>query len=94
MYTILRDGLVAFLNRIIETSHEAVGPPEEGIGLGSRMSLDRLLVERHSLFQFAFHLAFISLLEELPRLAFVFFVAFALYQKILYVHNHADEKGS
>jgi hypothetical protein len=33
-------------------------------------------------------------LEELPRLAFIFFVAFALDQKILNIHsNQADEKG-
>ena len=58
------------------------------------MSLNRFLVERHGLFQFALHLAFIGLLEELPRLTFIFFVAFALYEKILNVHNQADEKGS
>src|SRR5262245_1107302 len=84
---VLRDGLVTFFDRIVETPHKAVGPPEEGIGLGSRMSLDRFLVERHGFFQFALHLAFIGLLEELPRLSFIFFVAFALYEKILYVHS-------
>jgi hypothetical protein len=52
------------------------------------MSLNRLLVERYSLFQFALHLAFIGLLEELPSFSLVFFVAFALYQKILDVHDN------
>jgi hypothetical protein len=56
------------------------------------MSLNRFLVERHGLFQFALHLAFIGLLEELPRLAFILFVAFALDQKILNIHSAASEK--
>ena len=43
------------------------------------MNRQRFLVERHGLFQFALHLAFIGLLEELPGFALIFFVAFALY---------------
>jgi hypothetical protein len=57
------------------------------------MSLNRFLIECHGLFQLALHLALIGLLEKLPRLAFILFVAFALYEKILYVHGAADEKG-
>ena len=56
------------------------------------MRFNRLLVERHGLFQFALHLAFIGLGEELPRLAFVLFVAVALSEKILYIHNNTKSE--
>src|SRR5262249_53842461 len=91
---VLHDGFVTFLNRIIEPSHEAVGPSEEGVGFGSGVSLNRLLVECNGLLQLTLHLPLVGLLKELPCLAFVFFTAFALEEEILNVHSdQADEKG-
>src|SRR5262245_55264784 len=84
---VLRDGLVTLLDRMIEPPHEAVGPSEEGVGLGGGMSLNRFFVERHGFFQLTLHLAFVGLLKELPSLALVFFAAFALNEKILNVHS-------
>ena len=45
------------------------------------MGCQRLLVQVDGLLQFTFHLLFIGLLEELPRLALVFFAAFARIRK-------------
>ena len=53
---------------------------------------ERLLVEGNGFLQFALHLLLIGLLEELPGFAFVFFAAFALYQKILYIHRRLLKK--
>ena len=57
------DGPMTFFNGFVQLAHEAVGPPEEGIGFGRREGVDGVPVEFDGVIQLAVHLTFVGLLE-------------------------------
>src|SRR5262249_54377807 len=64
-----RDRLLALLDGLVETVEEAVRPSEERMRLGSRVMVQRALVELHGIGEVAAHLFVVGLLEQLDRLA-------------------------
>src|SRR5438445_13555709 len=61
------DGLQAFCSRLVKATLEAIGPPEERVGLGGRAHLDRAPIELDRRVELALHLAAVSLPPELCR---------------------------
>ena len=58
------DRLMTLGDRIVDTSHQAVGPAEKRIRLRRRMHLDRLFVELDGFVKLALDLVLVSLLEK------------------------------
>src|SRR5262249_38515437 len=59
------DGLLAFRDRVIDTSHPTVCPTKKRMCLRSRISCDRFLVKLDRLIQLFLHLMFVSFLKKL-----------------------------
>src|SRR5262245_21559672 len=58
------DGAQALLGRLIEAALEAVGPSQEGVGLGGRVYLDRALIELNRPVELPPHLVLVGLLPD------------------------------
>src|SRR5262249_36272158 len=57
------DGLMTFVDRLVQHPHEVVGPSQERVRLGSRISLDRPLIERDCFVKVSLLLSFVGLLK-------------------------------
>ena len=56
--------LVAFRDRVVEATHEAVSPSQKGVSLRSRVALNGLLVELNGFVELLAHLLLIGFVKQ------------------------------